>query len=191
MIHFSYRVEISLLVAWLKGSWVLQGNHHHANSSWPSTSYSEGSLSYGMSESDCFPLAQGWSGSWSSVPGCLLWVTASLPLTATQDLVGKQKGMGIDTQGAEVFHFRREWDRAENEVIGCISPCPRSEAVSFPTPLALPTCQHSTWAPSDALGLLLPRSILQARFMGLCCPTHPRVKRTWPTSRVKMRDNCS
>lgn len=41
MIHFSYQVEIPLLVAWLKeGSWVLQGNHHHANSSWPSTSYS-------------------------------------------------------------------------------------------------------------------------------------------------------
>lgn len=119
----------------------------------------------------------------------MLAVTAFLPLSATQDLSRKQKGIGGDTQGAKVFHVRGEWDKAENEVTGSISPCPRSQALSSPTPLALPTCQHS--APSDASGLLLPRSISKARFAGLCGPNHPRVKRTWPISRVKMRENCS
>lgn len=75
-----------------------------------------------------------------------------------------------------------------------LAPFPLAPEVRFFPPQLLWLCLPANilrWAPSHALGLLLPRSISKARFVGLCGPNHPRVKRTWPISKVKMRENCS
>ena len=116
-------------------------------------------------------------------------ITLYVNYTETKNLKRTKTLMSWWTEKKKVFfsplltqqscHFRRQWNKAENEMSSSISPCHRSKDSFFPTPLAFFDHKHSIEGTLKWRGATFVKRILKSKFLESIFPKISKTQKKW------------